>query len=67
MRNNNVDWDESYDYSPNELFELSKNNPRLYREIVESNLEDTSTEEWENRNRERAEELLQEHYNRYGK
>lgn len=61
MRNNNLDWDEGgdYDYSPNELFEVSKNNPRLYRSIVESNLEDNdSVENWEQRNLDRAKEYL---------
>lgn len=67
MRNNTVEWEDSYDYSPNELYELSKNNPKLYREVVESNLEEEdSVEKWEIRNRERQEEDLRRHYNRYG-
>lgn len=63
MRNKNLEWDEggSYDYYPNELAELSTNNPRLYREIVESNLEENDTvENWENRNLEWAKECLEE-------
>ena len=61
MRNQNVDWDDSYDYSPNELSELSRNNPQLYREIVESNLdENDSVEKWQQRNLEWAKECLEE-------
>ena len=61
MRNKNVDWDDSYDYSPNELAELSVNNPRLYREVVESNLDDDdSVGEWEQRNLAWAKECLED-------
>lgn len=59
MRNKNVEWDDSYDYSPNELANLSVSNPELYREVVSSNLEDDDTvEKWEQRNLERAKENL---------
>lgn len=63
MRNlNNLDEDgNDYDYSPNELAELSRNNPRLYREVVESNLdENDSVEKWEQRNLEWAKDCLAE-------
>jgi hypothetical protein len=60
MRNQNVEWDESYDYAPNELNELHINNPRLYREIVESNLEPgDSLENWQQRNLKRMQDFLQ--------
>ena len=58
MRNQNVDWDDSYDYSPNELARLSEDNPRLYREVVESNLEDISVEQWEQNNLKFMQKLL---------
>ena len=47
MRNlNNLEKDgNDYDYSPNELAELSRNNPRLYREVVESNLDENDSVE----------------------
>lgn len=50
-----------HDYSPNELAELSRNNPRLYKEIVESNLGDNDTvEQWEQRNLERMQKFLKQ-------
>ena len=58
MRNQNVDWNNSYDYSPNELARLSVDNPRLYREVVESNLEDISVEQWEQNNLKFMQKLL---------
>jgi len=62
MRNLNLsenDDDYSVDYGPNRLAELSQENPRLYREIVNSNLEEGDTiERWENRNLERAKDDL---------
>lgn len=60
MRNlNNDGEDNSYDYAPNELANLSTENPRKYREIVESNLErGDSVEKWERRNMERAKAFL---------
>lgn len=59
MRNNNDDED-FHDYSPNELAELSTDNPRKYREIVNSNLDEgDSVERWQNRNLERAREFLE--------
>jgi hypothetical protein len=59
MRNKNVDWDDSYNYSPNELAQLSIDNPRLYREVIESNLDsEDSVENWEQRNLDWAKEQL---------
>lgn len=48
----NLDEDgNDYNYSPNELAELSINNPKLYKEIVESNLDENDTiEDWHERN-----------------
>ncbi len=63
MRNlKNQDEDgNDYDYSPNELAELSRNNPRLYKEVVESNLSDNdSVEDWKQRNLAWAKECLAE-------
>jgi hypothetical protein len=63
MRNlNNLDEDgNDHDYWPNELAELSRTNPQLYREIIESNLsEDDTVEEWQQRNLKRAQEDLAE-------
>lgn len=61
MRNKNIDWEDSYDYSPNELAELSIDNPRKYRELVNSNLEDGDTiENWEQRNLERMQKMLKQ-------
>ena len=50
MRDKKLDWDDSYDYSPNELANLAQTNPEKYRRVVESNLEDITVEEWEERN-----------------
>lgn len=61
MRDRNADWDEGgdYDYSPNELARLSTENPRKYRQVVESNLDGgDSVEKWEQRNMERAREFM---------
>lgn len=56
MKNRNIDEDDySYDYSPNELAELSISNKKLYEEIVNSNLEEGDTiEQWQRRNMERV-------------
>jgi hypothetical protein len=63
MRNQNVDWEDSYNYSPNELTELSINNPRLYREVIESNLSaDDTVENWQQRNLEWAKKCLEEQH-----
>ncbi len=52
MRNQN-DEEDLYDYSPNELARLSRENFNKYREIVESNLDEGDTiERWQERNRE---------------
>ncbi len=56
MRNNskNADPDITHDYSPNELGNLASSNPELYREIVESNLNEGDTiEDWQQRNMDR--------------
>lgn len=60
INKNNIDEDgNNYDYSPNELARLSIDNPKLYREIVQSNLDDGDTvENWEKRNMERAKKWL---------
>ncbi len=59
MRNQNSDQDNDHDYSPNELSRLSIDNPRLYREVVSSNLEEGDTiENWQQRNLEKAKEGL---------
>jgi len=61
MRDKTLDWEEggSYDWSPNQLAELSVNDPRQYRRIVESNLESGDTvEKWEQRNLEWAQKML---------
>lgn len=61
MRNRNIsdEDDYSYDYSPNELAELSQRHYAKYREIVESNLDrDDTVERWEQRNLERMQKFL---------
>lgn len=53
MTNKNITDPEDYnhDYWPNELAQLRRDNFKLYKEIVESNLdEDDTVESWENRN-----------------
>ena len=37
---NNSDEEDDYNYSPNELAELSVNNPTKYRDMVNSNLDE---------------------------
>lgn len=50
MRNWNDDED-NYNYSPNELAELSISDPSKYREIVNQNIDENDTvEKWERRN-----------------
>lgn len=66
MRNlNKLDEDgNDYDYFPNELEEISRNNPKLYREIVESNLyEDDNIEKWQQKNLKWAKDCLNEQRN----
>lgn len=60
MRNlKSRDEDDNYDYSPNELAELSINNRQKFEEIVNSNLEEgDSIHRWQQRNLERAKEFL---------
>jgi hypothetical protein len=53
------DEDNDYDYSPNELAELSVNNPRLYSSIVGSNVDDgDSISDWQQRNMDWAQDSL---------
>ncbi len=60
------DPEDDNDYGPNRLAELSRENPRLYKEIVNSNLEDNdSIESWEQRNLEWAKECLRHQSNKY--
>ena len=55
----NLNDEDSYNYSPNELAQLSIDNNKLYREIVNSNLEDGKTiEEWEQENLKRMQKWL---------
>lgn len=60
MRNLNLDWDDEdryYDYTPNELARLPD---KLYREIVQSNLDEGDTvEQWEKRNLKDAQQILE--------
>ena len=59
MRDQNADWDDSYDYSPNELAELSQRDPKKYNRMVSSNLSDEdSVDRWEQRNLQRARDYL---------
>lgn len=61
MRNLNDNDEESnnYDYSPNELADLSINNPKKFREIVGSNLDKGDTiERWQQRNLDYARKCL---------
>lgn len=58
MRNKYNDEDD-YNYSRNELAELSIDNPRLYRDVVNSNLSKNDTiDKWEQRNLDWAQECL---------
>lgn len=41
MRNLDLDWDDQYDYGPNEMVELSINNPREYNKIMSQNVGDS--------------------------
>lgn len=59
MRNLDLDWDEQYDYSPNEMAELSVNNPREYKKIMRQNIgSDSDIEEFYRKNRESAQDAL---------
>lgn len=60
MYNNTKEWEEdSHDYRPNELAQLAREHNKLYREIVQSNLEpDDTVEAWEQRNLEYMQKLL---------
>lgn len=50
MRNWN-DEEDDYDYAPNEFYYLSRDNPKKYKALVESNLDEGDTvERWEERN-----------------
>ena len=47
-----------HNYSPNELANLSITNNAKYKEIVSSNLEDKSVEQWENENLKKMQNYL---------
>lgn len=52
------DEEDDYNYSPNELANLSRSNPAKYQQIVNSNLdEDDTIDKWETRNREFVQNL----------
>lgn len=56
---NQYDEDDDYDYGPNELANLSIDNPRKYRDVVNSNLEVGDTiGDWQQRNLEWAKDCL---------
>jgi hypothetical protein len=38
MRNLDLDWEDQYDYGPNEMVELHRNNPREYDKIMAQNV-----------------------------
>lgn len=58
---NLYDEDDDYDYSPNELAELSYKHREKHDQIIQSNLEDGDTiERWQQRNLKRAQEDLAE-------
>lgn len=58
---NNQDPEDDYDYGPNELARLSVEHNAKYRQIVNSNLDDSdSIEKWEQRNLEWARECLRQ-------
>ncbi len=53
------DEDDDYDYSPNELANLSVQHKAKYDKIVQSNLESGDTiKDWEQRNLDRMKEFL---------
>lgn len=60
MRDKNIeDIYDAYDYGPNELAQLSIDNYKEYRKIVQSNLEPSDTvEKWEQRNLDHAQKLI---------
>lgn len=61
MRNQNLDYEDQHDYSPNQLARLSYENPREYQAVVQSNLERGDTvEKWEQRNLEWAQKMLRQ-------
>jgi hypothetical protein len=56
---NKYDDEDDYNYSKNELAELSIDNPKAYRQIISSNLSDEDTiDRWEQRNLEWAQSKL---------
>lgn len=64
MRNLDLDWDEQYDYGPNEMVELQINNPREYNKIMRQNIgSDSDIQEFYRRNREQAQDALYQQRN----
>lgn len=60
MRNNNDD-DDDYDYSPNELANLSITNKGKHDSIINSNLSDNDTiDAWQKRNLDSTQDYLAE-------
>ncbi len=59
MRNTDLDWEDQYDYSPNEMAELSVNNPQEYKKIMRQNIgSDSDIEDFYKRNMESAQNAL---------
>lgn len=58
---NNYDEDDNYNYSPNELANLSVRHREKYEQIVNSNLDDIDTiEKWQQRNLALSKECLED-------
>ncbi len=54
-----TDNEDEHDYGPNELAYLSKDDPKKYAEIVQSNLDEGDTiEKWQRRNLEHMQKFL---------
>lgn len=65
MRNLDLDYEDQYDYSPNEMAELSHNNPREYNKIMRQNIgSDSDIEEFYENNKRNAQEALYQQRNR---
>lgn len=59
MRDLEADWEDSYDYGPNEMARLHTKNPDLYDKIMRQNVGDKSDiEEFYRRNLEQAKKDL---------
>jgi len=65
MRNLDLDWEDSYDYGPNEMVELQRNNPREYDKIMSQNIGTKSQiEDWYEDNRKWAQDCLYQQRNK---